>query len=201
MSGDVHVPDEVKQWKIGMYQSGAVLTTDQWKEGSERNFNILNLKKNGYFTWQEQPVGVNLGWTKDTSEATARKDRRWWFKRKDGSVSPLLYGERFALGRGAGASFLRYAHRTIGINLSFEQNPEFEWAVYGGATGSPVNTNVPIAIFNTRVERGGENGDFMMYFDRPVGGDIGWITSPTLWGQLAPHLKTVVEKAIKVALS
>jgi hypothetical protein len=199
MSGEV--PEVAKQWKIGVHQSGSVLTTDQWKEGSERNFNILNLTKDRYFTWQEQRLGVNLGWTNDTSEATARKERRWWFKRKDGSLSPLRYGEFVALGRGASPSFLRYTHRTVGINLSFEQNPEFEWTVYGGAKGSPVSTNAPIAILNTQVERGAERGDFLIHFDRLAGGDVGWITSPTLWDHLEPHIKAGIEKAIKIALA
>ena len=197
---DVNVPDEVKQWKIGVYQSGSVLTTDQWKEGG-RNFNILNLKKDRYFTWQDQVGGVNLGFTNDNSEATARKDMRWWFRREDGSVSPLQYGERFALGRGASPSFLRYAHQTVGANLSYDEKPEFAWSIYGGAIGSPVNTNIPIAIFNTQVERGGERGDFLIYFDRPVGGDVGWTTSPTVRDQLAPYVMEGVESAIKIIVA
>ena len=94
------------------------------------------------------------------------------------SEEPIRFGETIALGNGGDPSFLRYEERTVGINLGWSKTPVFEWKLLGGKIGDPVHTQEWIAIYNPNPE----DGECLIFFDRTVGGDIGWPSSKT-WGQ------------------
>ena len=50
----------------------------------------------------------------------------------------------------------------------------FEWKLLGGRVGTPVNAKNPVAIYNAKAGSAGSPGNFLIHFDRNVGGDIGW---------------------------
>jgi hypothetical protein len=100
---------------------------------------------------------------------------------------------------GGSPSFLRYAHRTVGINLEYQGSPAFEWLIYGsnGEKGQPVPTGSPVAIINSKVE---PDPDFLIYLDRPAGADVGWTTSPGFWDQVGDVATKAAITALKKAL-
>jgi hypothetical protein len=81
----------------------------------------------------------------------------------------------------------------FGINLEWTNNPVYEWRIFraDGEKGKPIPTDSPVAIANDKVE---PEADFLIYFDRPVGADVGWTTSPTFWD-------TVLDEAGKKAVA
>ena len=197
-----------KQWMIGANKTGFVLTKRTWSGPADRNYNLkgtvirkfLQYEKQG--TWQ----GINLGWTKNASAQTATARSRWFVRRpwgkytdeKGANAVPLKYGERLALAWGAGDKpFIKYAKRNVGINLDWSKGPLYEWAILGGKPGDSVKRGEDfVIIYNLKHKRP------LMYFDRTVGGDIGWPDS-TRWGTGALILKNNVtmDNAVKTMLA
>lgn len=68
----------------------------------------------------------------------------------------------------------------------------------GGQQGTVVNTDDSVAIFNAKPE------NFLVYFDRNLGGDIGWDDSArwedTLPGQLKDWIVAQGEELVKEAV-
>jgi hypothetical protein len=94
------------------------------------------------------------------------------------------------LGNGGDPSFIRYKERDFGVNLDWSKTPVFEWKILGGEFGDPVQMQDWIALYNEKEK------DCLIFFDRTVGGDIGWPSSTT-WGQ---KLKKVVKEEALDAL-
>jgi hypothetical protein len=136
---------------------------------------------NQYLTWGKVPLGLNMIYTSDPAV------KKTHFRLPDNQEREILTGELFALGIGGGEAFLRYAERTIGINLEWENDPKkcFEWKILGldGRSGKPIATGSPVAIVNKNVK---PDPDFFIYLDRGPGGgaDIGWTTSSELWDKV-----------------
>lgn len=76
--------------------------------------------------------------------------------------------------------------------------PVFEWQLLGGAPGEPLDRGEYLAIYNLKPAL------FFCYFDRNLGGDIGWSDSERWEGQLGTELKQLLkeygEEAIKKAV-
>jgi hypothetical protein len=129
---------------------------------------------------------------------------RWFFARRGDATGQLRYGEPIAVGYGTDPSFLRYEHRTIGINLGWVRNPVFEWKLLGGVAGRPVNRGDRLAIHNAKAGSTQVPG-VLIYFDRTFGGNIGWPDSQTWWDQakdMLPGLaRDVVTKLVMAKLS
>ena len=161
--------EKFKQWTIlGAAADVRPGTRYQLKNRVIRKF--LQYERQGTFG------GINLGWTDDAEPDTARRVTRWTFARAGGGRGPVRYGEPVALAWNG--DYVQYGERTIGINLEWSDTPRFEWLLLGGRPGSDVRTDTWLALFNTR----SEGGEPMIYFDRTVGGDIGWPSSRT-WGE------------------
>jgi hypothetical protein len=191
---------EFKQWMIGTnHESGSVLPKDRFEESPERNYNVKNAKIRKFLQYEEQKLGINLGWTDDAEPSTGLKVARFFFARSAGNGEPIRFGETIAMGYGRSPSFLHYEHRTVGINLGWSGSPVFEWQVWGGKSGQPVNVREYFAIYNTKAEADLGKGEFLIFFDRTVGGDIGWPSSQT-WADKAKDIgRDLLDKAAKEA--
>jgi hypothetical protein len=142
---------------------------------------VKNKVARKFLQHEQQTFGINLGWTDDAEPQTERKVARWFFPRRGHDTQGIRYGEIIALGNGEQPSFIRYEHRTVGVNLGWSESPVFEWKILGGKPGELVRTGEWVALFNMRSE---SHGECLIYFDRTVGGDIGWPSSKTWSDQI-----------------
>lgn len=172
----------LKQWVLLPASGTQLLQKNSFAEHPERNFALKGTKPNRFLQWEDQTFGINIGWTDDASAATAKRVTRWFFDREANNDKPVVYGEAIALGNGKKPSYLVSGSREFGVNLKFADNPVFEWRVLGGPIGEPVKANERVALFNVRAGSDTSPGNFFIYFDRTVGGDVGWPDSKT-WGQ------------------
>jgi hypothetical protein len=184
-----------KIWSIGSGRTVPVLPQREFREGSDRNYNLKGSPPRKYLQWEKQTFGINLGWTDDAEPATGRRVSRWFFTRHGAGTGPVEYGERIALGYGTAPSFLRYEERTVGINLGWSGAPVFEWTLLGGPRGGPVGTGERLAIHNAKAGTARVPG-VLIHFDRTVGGDIGWPDSRTWWDQAKDKLAGLTSEAI-----
>jgi hypothetical protein len=184
--------EELKQWKISNPAQPSRLFPKSAFEGpADRSYNLKNKKLRKFLQHEKQTFGINLGWTDDASPATATTVARWFFARHGGRSGPLTYCETLALGNGRTPSFIHHQKRDTGINLNWSDAAIFEWKLLGGGCGRPIDPNQYLAVYNERAN------EFLIFFDRTAGGDIGWPSSQT-WGQ---QLKgELLEQAKKAAL-
>jgi hypothetical protein len=187
----------LKQWRIGVTKPRTmILPKLRFNEHPERNYSLKNSKTIKYLQHEHQTFGINLGWTDDATNATGEKVARWFFTRSTKDEGPIRYGEKIAIANGGDPSFVNFAHRDVGINLEYSDYPSFEWKLLGGKIGDPVYTHDLIAIFNEK----SEGGECLVYFDRTVGGNIGWPSSKTWKDQVdlgdIPW-KTISKEALK----
>lgn len=190
------VVDYLKQFMFDPnHQRHAMLTKANFNGPADRNTNLKNSRTRKFLQWEEQSVGINLGWTDNAEPATAVRVSRWFLTRQSSSQGPVRYGETIALGYGKDPSFIRYEDRTFGINLGWSDSPVFEWKLLGGRAGQPVSSGDWLAIYNKRA------ADCLIYFDRTVGGDIGWPSSQTWTDQLGDILTQAVKDHWKEAVA
>ncbi len=165
----------LKQWRFDpIHPNHRLWAKASFSGPANRNTNLKNTMERRYLQWEHQTWGINLGWTDDESAATARRVTRWFFTRSD-TTHPLRYGDKVAFGYGEDPSYIRYAERTFGINLEWSSAPRYEWKLLGGKKGQVVKTGDRLSVYNTVTKQP------LIYFDRTVGGDIGWPNSKT-WG-------------------
>lgn len=167
----ISISDKVVIWKFGG-NSGNVKAQNQYSTANGGNgYNMLCATNNQYLTYKDTNVGISLGYTSNSGE------HKIHFRLPDGSEREVLTGERVALGIGGGKAFLKYAHRTVGINLEWVEQPSYEWLIYGPTSekGTPILTDSSVAVINEKVE---PEADFLVYLDRVAGADVGWTTSP-----------------------
>jgi len=180
---DTTIPDKVLVWAFAG-KSGNVKSQNKYStDHSGNGYNMHCKTNNKFLSYEKTDVGINLGYTANGGE------HKIHFKLPDGKEREILSGESVALGIGGGDAFLRYAHRTVGINLEWAGNPSFEWRIFGstGEKGKPLPTGQVLAVMNDKVE---PSADFLVYLDRPVGADVGWTTSPDWKGKLTDWLTT-----------
>jgi hypothetical protein len=189
------VVDYLKQWRFDIYNPSHTLLSKNSFDNPGRNYNLWNRRTRDFLRWEHQDWGINLGWTDDATRKTAGKVSRWFLRRPGTNSSPLRYGEKLALGYGRDPSFIRYSHRTVGINLKWDYSPSYEWRLLGGTRNRPVLSGKPVAIYN---DKAGQSG-FLVYFDRTAGGDIGWPDSQTWLDQLPGILAKAFKEHYKEA--
>lgn len=179
----VTIPEQVLVWKISG-KPGNIKAQNKYSANS--GYNLFCQTNQKYLTYVDASVGVNLGYITNAGE------RKVHFRLPDNSEREILTGEPFALGIGGSPSFLKYAHRTLGINLEYSEKPVFEWCIYGSSMekGKRISTESWIAIVNKKVE---PSPDFLIYLNRNAGADIGWTTSPD-W------LKTITDKVVRESI-
>jgi hypothetical protein len=199
-SADVELAEDyLKQWTLQGTQSGAVLPKSAFGGPKERNYTLKSKQVRKFLQHEHQTYGINLGWTDDAEPDTANEVRRWFIARSGDDSGPIRYGETVALGNGEKPSFIRDAHRTVGVDLDWSDTPVYEWKLLGGPAGTPVGTSEYLAIYNVKA------GECLIYFDRTRGGDIGWPSSKT-WGQqledrLIQLVKDNADDAVKALLA
>ncbi len=166
-----------KQWMIGANGSGEVPPYSEREHRSKNNLKGLVPRKFLQYEKQGAGRGINIGWTDDASAKSADRTSKWHFSRKSGAAGPIRYGEAVAIGWGDGdEKFIRYSKRRVGINLDWSRLPVYEWTLLGGEPGTPVRRGEDwVVIYNLR------HNAPLIYFDRTVGGHIGWPDSST-WG-------------------
>jgi hypothetical protein len=193
---DEAVLDELKQWYISSPAKPRQLLPKSTFEGpADRSYNLKDSKVRKFLQHEEQTYGINLGWTDDAEPETAKKVARWFFSRSAEGDRPLRYGETIAIGNGKKPSFIRYKERTVGINLDWSNTPVYEWKLAGGELGQPIDPRKYLAIYNQK------GGEFLIFFDRTRGGDIGWPSSQTWGAQLTDELlEQAKEKGVELLL-
>ncbi len=82
----------------------------------------------------------------------------------------------------------------MGIDLDWSDTPVYEWKLLGGPRGRPIDPDWYVAIYNEKA------GEFLIFFDRTRGGDIGWPSSQTWGEQLKGELLEQAKKAALEAL-
>ena len=192
-----NLAEDWKQWMLDANNPGAPVRPKSSFHGpDDRSYSLKDKKTRRFLQHEDQDWGINLGWTDDAEPKTERRVARWFFTRDGGGDGPIQYGETIAIGNGEQPSFIYYASRPFGINLKYSETPHFEWQILGGAPGAPKRGNVMtgdwIALFNEKSEK----GEPFIYFDRTVGGDIGWPSSKT-WGTIIGEF--IEENAWKAA--
>lgn len=177
----IEIPKSVLCWKLGAI-AGNLKSTNNYQ--NDKGYNLYCSKNKKYLIWKKQPFGINLDWGNKTQ-------RKVHFHLPDDKEREILTGEPFALGIGGGEAYLRYADRTLGINLEWSKEPAYEWKFYSAKAekGKPIPAGSLVAIFNTEVE---PDPDFLIYHDRPQPGvaDVGWTTSPGFWDSLLTAVET-----------
>lgn len=172
----VQAASHLKQWMFDPNHARHTLRGKSSFAGpADRNTNLKNSSTRTFLQWEKQFFGINLGWTDDASPQTAERVARWFFTRPNNDESPLKYGDVFAMGYGIPPSYIRYAERSVGINLDWSTSPKFEWEVLGGPRGTQVRSGDWVALYN-RVAK-----EPIINFPRDgFGGEIGWPSSTTL---------------------
>jgi hypothetical protein len=187
---------ELKQWVIGVNKPPGtpILPKTRFSGAPEKNYDVKNTKLDRYLQHEKQTWGINLGFTDDAKPQTGVKVARWFFARSGQNNDPIRYGETIAIGNGGDPSFIRYAKRTVGVDLEYCEKPDFQWQLLGGKPGDLVRTGESLVIFNEK-EGGGE---CLIYFERTAGGSLGWPTSKT-WTERLPGLAWDAAKALVIA--
>lgn len=192
------VAAELKQWRIFLPGTGAQLRQKaEFGVKRERNFALYGKVPDRYLQHEDQMYGINLGWTDDDSTATRTKVTRWFVDRSGTGDGPVLFGERIALGNGGDPSFIRYADRFVGVNLDWSTKPVYEWRFVGGTPGTPIEDGATVAIYNDAAGSDASPGNFLIYFDRTRGGDLGWPDSKTWWEQARSKIGSLAGNAAK----
>jgi hypothetical protein len=181
------IPNEVLEWKFGG-KPGNVCSQNTYDTNT--GYSLQCISNNEYLSWGKQNLGINLVFM------TEEKDKKIHFVLPDNQEREILTGEAVALGIGGGDAFLRYAERSVGINLEWTSNPSYEWRLFdaSGATGKRIATGALTAIGNANVQ---PTADFMIYLERP-GADVGWTSSPG-WADRIIAVGGVVKSAIEIA--
>lgn len=190
---DITIPEKVVQWKFSGKPGNLRSQNSYSTAGGGNGYSMFCSANNRYLTYEHMNFGINIDYKTDPGE------HKGHFVLPDGKEREILSGEKVAFGIGGGDAFLRYAHRTVGINLEWSGKPVFEWMILGDTVekGKPIPTNSWCSIVNVNVERdGGQRGDFLVYLDRPDGGDIGWVTSPDWKAKFADWATGKVEALI-----
>ena len=174
----------VKQWKILNLGGGQsdVRAGKRYLLKNSTNRHFLQYKNQGAFG------GINLGFSDDAEPSTAAKLVHWEFVNRQ--RSQVKYDEPIAMRCKDG--YLRYGSRTVGINLVWSDNPVYEWRLLGGKPGTRVTTSDWFSIFNMHSQPGMP----LIYFEREIGGNIGWPSSKTLMDQGFDWLKEAAQKAL-----
>jgi hypothetical protein len=142
------------QWSVRRDRSESVLTAGH-------SYGMKNLDVNRYIRYGEQDNGINLVWTNTLS-------REMFFRNEGSQGEPVAYGHWVAIAIADGG-YLRYKVRSRGINLSWSDDPVYEWKLTGGTTGStiPYQDN-QFALLN-QVE-----SDHVVYCVRTYGINLRW---------------------------
>ena len=183
---NIVVPETVRVWKIGVDQANV----RSWNHyTNNQGYNLFCTMNGKFLTYVNVNFGFNAGFK-------AQGDNKTHFRLPDGQEREILSGESVALGIGGKPSFVKYAHRTVGPNLQYVNDPVYEWRIFGADSelGRPIPENTPVALVNDKVE---PTPDFLVYFKRPAGADIGWTSSQGWWDQIVDWAeKNAVEAAI-----
>lgn len=176
--------ESLKQWTI-LNPAGGV---GEVRPG--KRYLLKNSTNRHFLRYKRQGIagGINLGFTDDAEPSTAAKAAHWEFVNP--GRTPVKYDEPVAIS--CKDVYLHYGHRTIGINLDWSDNPVYEWRLLGGRPGTPVRTREYFSIFNEL----SEHGEPLIWFERPLGGNIGWPSSRTWAQQGLDWAKKTVKKAI-----
>jgi hypothetical protein len=181
---DIEVPDAMRVWKVGVDPAN-VLSWNNYT--NNQGYHLFCITNGEFLTHEKKPVGVNLGFK-------SSGDNKTHFRLPDNQEREILSGESVALGIGGKPSFLHYKERDWGINLDWSESPRFEWRILGPEPGKPIPENTPVAIVNDKADKENAGPDFLIYFKRPVGVNIGWTSSPEFWGPLVEKAAVTVAK-------
>jgi hypothetical protein len=181
---EVNVPNEVLVWQFGG-KPGNLRSQSRYETNT--GYNLFCRTNSRFLTYAKQTFGINVDYAGDGH------DHKWHLHLPDGAERDLRSGEQVALGLGGKPSFLRYAHRTIGINLEYADNAAFQWGVFSSGVniGQPIPAGAVVALLNEKVE---PTADFLIHFGR-TGADIGWTTSPSDFKLLSGHATELVALA------
>jgi hypothetical protein len=183
---NIVVPETVRVWKIGVDQ-GNVLSWNNYT--NNQGYHLFCTTNGEFLTYVDINFGFHIGWK-------AQGDNKTHFRLPDGQEREILSGEPLALGIGGSPSFVKSASRNVGPDLEYVKDPAYEWRIFGADSelGKPIPQNTPVALLNDKVKPA---PDFLVFFKREAGADVGWTTSKGWWGQVADFAeKHAVEGAV-----
>ena len=133
-------------------ESGRLATTKQMSAlrtitPTTEGYNLFCTTIGKFLTYVDVNFGFNAGFK-------SQGDNKTHFRLPDGQEREILSGESVALGIGGKPSFVNYAHRDIGPNLKYVNDPVYEWRIFGvdSELGRPIPENTPVALVNDKVE-------------------------------------------------
>lgn len=182
---NTNIPESVLVWKFAG-KPGNLRSENHYSTTNNGNgYSMRNRQVNKNLTYWKQDLGINIGYQEVNNRPEQELDHKIHFRLPDGKEREILTGESVAFGIGGGDAFLRYTHRTYGINLDWygipvsPEDPSHQWRIYGptGEKGKPIPTNSWVALLNEKVE---PEPDFFIYFSRPGAASIGWVSSKSL---------------------
>lgn len=184
-----------KQWTFDAGESHTLVSIPNFVEKSSNTYNLKNSRVRKFLQWENQSVGINIGWTNDAEPSTAAKVSRWFMTKETSQNTPVHYGDKIAMGYGIAPSYIKYGQRTWGINMVWSTAPAYEWEILGGPRGQEVRSGDWVAIYNTR------NKQPLIHFNQTVGGDIGWPTSQTWTDATLSFLKDHWQEGVAFLLA
>lgn len=152
-----------KQWRIsgGTRTSPGSMIYSSTKYDDTKMFKLFGTV-NGKQLSFSQHSGIDLGWVQEFGA-------QWTFYKESGGETALRFGEPFALRHETfEAAFLKYGKRKYGIDLKRVGTPSYEWVILGGMPGTVVRRDAKVVIYNLT------HKEPLIYFNRRLGGDIGW---------------------------
>ncbi len=187
MKENLQIPEQVIRWQFDGKQ-GNLASQNRYRGGD--GYSLFCKDNRQFLTYASARFGINLGYIGN------RNERKVFLQLSDRAEREIRTGDLVAIGIGGDPSFLRYANRTIGINLEYSSRPSFEWRIFGasGEMGKPIGMGEAVAIVNVNVK---PDPDFLIYFKRPAGADVGWTTSPGWLGRFRMAFE-MAQKAAKI---
>jgi hypothetical protein len=184
----IEIPAPVLTWKFGD-KTGNVRAQNRYN--TNEGYSLFNTEHGGYLTYVKTTFGINLGYINNN------RDKKVHLRLPDRQEREVRTGELVAFGIGGDPSFLRYKERPVGINLEYAKEPAYEWRIFtaSGEVGKTIAVGEMVALVNINVK---PDPDFLIYFERPAGANIGWTTSPG-WYQKLKSRFPIIDKAVKTA--
>lgn len=182
----LEIPAEVLLWQFNG-KRGNLRTQNIYRGGD--GYNLFCTANRRFLSYVKTGFGINL-------DFTTNNERKVFLQLKDRAERDIRTGDLVALGVGGSPSFLYYDERVFGINLKYSKSPVYEWRIIGasGELGKPIAMGETVALVNTKVK---PDPDFLIYFKRPAGSDIGWTTSPG-WADRFRKAFDIAKKTLKV---
>ena len=122
---------------------------------------LVNVTNGDVLAYGDREYGINLVWQNADGQENLR------FYKAAGGI--IRYGDRVAL-YVQGGNYVRYGSRQYGIDLVWSSTRVYDWEIFGGTPGAPVQTGPPYlhGLRNTTIQKP------VVYGSREYGINLVW---------------------------